>query len=73
MFSLGIILFELYFAPKTDMERIYTITSLKEKYKFPNDFENEWKVQVKLIQFKTNHFKAEVNLFFFNLKTNRAK
>ena len=50
MFSLGIILFELYFAPKTDMERIFTITSLKEKYLFPNDFENEWKIQVNYLK-----------------------
>ena len=46
MFSLGIILFELYFAPQTDMERMILITDLKDKYKFPKDFEIEWKTQV---------------------------
>ena len=67
MFSLGIILFELYFAPKTDMERIHSITSLKDNYKFPNDFENDWKIQVNLLKltYFNSLFKSDFELFFF--------
>jgi translation initiation factor 2-alpha kinase 1 len=50
MYSLGIILFELYFAPQTEMEKIMTINNLKENYKFPDDFEQRWTIQSKTIK-----------------------
>ncbi|CAD8127995.1 unnamed protein product [Paramecium sonneborni] len=39
VYSLGIILFEMYYPFKTDMERINYITQLREQGKFPQDFD----------------------------------
>lgn len=39
MYSLGIILFELYYPFNTEMERITTLSKLKENQIFPQDFD----------------------------------
>ncbi|CAD8070428.1 unnamed protein product [Paramecium primaurelia] len=41
IYSLGIILFEMYYPFKTDMERINYITQLREQCKFPKDFDQK--------------------------------
>ncbi|CAD8193300.1 unnamed protein product [Paramecium octaurelia] len=41
IYSLGIILFEMYYPFKTDMERINYITQLREQSKFPKDFDQK--------------------------------
>ena len=46
MYSLGIILFELYFPFRTDMERIMNINNLKSKFLLPEEFTKNWKKQV---------------------------
>lgn len=46
MYSLGIILFELYCPFKTEMERMLNINDLKNNLTFPNNMENKWNREV---------------------------
>lgn len=46
MYSLGIILFELYQPFKTEMERYVSIERLKNLYEFPDYIKNNWPQQV---------------------------
>ncbi|CAF0793196.1 unnamed protein product [Brachionus calyciflorus] len=50
MYSLGIILFELFCPFNTEMERMEFISDLKRDRKFPNEMENKWPSQCEVIR-----------------------
>lgn len=53
LFSLGIILFELFYCNKTEMERSINIKNLRDSYQLPSDF--EFKEEASLIKKLVQH------------------
>lgn len=55
IYSLGVILFELFYVVVTEMERVHLIAALKDQKKLPENFTSRWRKLGDLILRLTSH------------------